>query len=236
MKHHSAFVAILAALALAATGCSSRSTSSNQGKFTSNIDAVVASKAPAGTQKWPAPAPLFAADLANADFKPGSWAWKDGALAGSGIIWTKAVYGDFYMSCEFRCDAGKDGGVLIRGGTEDWVNNSIEVQIAHGDRTERAITGAIFDCLAPTRDVGIEPGKWYQYVIFAKGDRISVFIDGEQVIKNMNLSKWTEAGKNPDGTKNKFKKAYKDLERTGRIGLQSQGGGVQYRNIFIDPI
>jgi hypothetical protein len=52
----------------------------------------------------------------------------------------------------------------------------------------------------------------------------------------MNLDQWTEAGKNPDGTPNKFKIAYKDMPRRGRIGLQDHGKPVWYRNIRIKPL
>jgi hypothetical protein len=47
----------------------------------------------------------------------------------------------------------------------------------------------------------------------------------------MDLNQWTEAGKNPDGTPNKFKYAYKELPRAGHIGLQDHGGKVWFKNI-----
>ena len=49
----------------------------------------------------------------------------------------------------------------------------------------------------------------------------------------MHLDEWTEPNKNPDGTSNKFKTAYKDMPRSGHIGLQDHGDSVWYRNIRI---
>ena len=49
----------------------------------------------------------------------------------------------------------------------------------------------------------------------------------------MDLNRWTEAHKNPDGTPNKFNTAYKDMPRVGNIGLQYHGHPVWYRNVKI---
>ncbi|MDR2676378.1 MAG: DUF1080 domain-containing protein [Opitutaceae bacterium] len=193
----------------------------------------------AAAAKWPAPAPLFAPDLSNADCKPGSWAWENGVLAakGGGDLWTKESYGDFYLSLEFRCAEKTNSGVFLRcSDTAGWLHNAIEVQILQGDApNERELVGAVFDCQAPARQVAIEPGKWYQYVISARGSRLTILLDGEQLV-NMNLAQWKEPGKNPDGTPNKFKKAYKDMAPKGRIGLQYHGAPIEFRNLYIDPI
>ena len=52
----------------------------------------------------------------------------------------------------------------------------------------------------------------------------------------MDLDQWTEANKNPDGSKNKFGTAYKDMPRKGFIGLQDHGNAVWYRNIKIKEL
>jgi hypothetical protein len=76
------------------------------------------------------------------------------------------------------------------------------------------------------------PGEWNRYTITARGNMITVVLNGERIIE-MDLNRWTEAHKNPDGTPNKFNTAYKDMPRAGHIGLQYHGHPVQYRNLRI---
>ena len=52
-------------------------------------------------------------------------------------------------------------------------------------------------------------------------------------IIDINLDNWTEARKNPDGSKNKFKTAYKDMAKVGHLGLQDHGRPVWYRNVKV---
>ena len=97
------------------------------------------------------------------------------------------------------------------------------------------LVGSIFDVAAPARQVSIKPGEWYRYVITTKGNLITVVLNGEGVNK-VNLDLWKDAGRNPDGTANKFTKAYKDMARSGRIGLQDHGTPIEFRNLFVERL
>ncbi|MDR0534248.1 MAG: DUF1080 domain-containing protein [Verrucomicrobiales bacterium] len=190
------------------------------------------------SQKWAQPEELFKPDLSNAEFVPGSWVYENGVISakGGGELWTKESYGDFVLSLEFRCAEKTNSGVFLRcSDTKNWLHNTIEVQILQGDAPPREVCGAIFDCLAPTRQIPIKPGEWNSYVITARGNMIMVRLNGEEITK-MNLDDWTTAHKNPDGTPNKFNKAYKDLARSGRIGFQYHGMPIDFRNIKIEKL
>jgi Domain of Unknown Function (DUF1080) len=212
--------------------------------FSADVHAVYADGRGRDSARWPAPQPLFARDLSNADMAPGAWAFNaDGVLAptrsdgakSNGDLWTKASYGDFVVSLEFRARENSDSGVFIR--TTDIANrlqNSMEIQIRQGDEEKPVLlVGAILDVAAPARQVTITPGEWYRYVITAQGNTITVVLNGEPVNK-VDLNQWKEAGKNPDGSANPFTAAGKDLPRAGRIGLQDQGTAIEFRNLFVE--
>lgn len=59
---------------------------------------------------------------------------------------------------------------------------------------------------------------------------IAVELNGEKIAE-MDVDQWATAGMNPDGTKNKYKYAWKDMPRKGHIGLQDHGGKIWFRNI-----
>lgn len=184
---------------------------------------------------------LFKNDLSNAMFEEGGWVFENGELIskGKGDIWTKERYGNFVLSLEFKCEKNTNSGVFIRcGDTKEWLHSSIEVQILQNNedyKKEKHHCGAIFDCLAPSVQAVKEPGEWNHYVIIGKDNFIYVFLNGTQVI-GMDLNQWTEAHRNPDGTPNKFKNAYKDMPREGHIGLQYHGQPISFRNLYIKTL
>ncbi len=181
---------------------------------------------------------LLTEDLSNCH-NSRSWALADGVLArkGGGDLWTKQRYGDFILDLEFKVNKGGNSGVFIRTGSiENWLHTGIEVQVHDStDGTARGSCGAIYDCLAPSKDVMKDPGRWNQMTITAEANKIYVVMNGEKII-DMDLNLWTEPHKNPDGTPNKFNTAYKDMPRVGHIGFQDHGDLVWYRNIKIKPL
>jgi sugar phosphate isomerase/epimerase len=181
---------------------------------------------------------LFADDLSNAVAKKNSWDYKMGVLTrkGGGDIWTKDKYGDFVLDFEFRLEKGTNSGVFLRAGEREWIPwAEVQVEDSYGKEISKHICGAIFDCLEPTVNAAKKPGQWNRMTIAAIKNKIIVSLNGQRVVR-MDLNNWPTAKKNPDGTKNKFKIAYKDLPREGFIGLQDHGQKVWYRNVKIKEV
>ena len=185
---------------------------------------------------------VFKKDLSNAVMKPNSWAFDaDGVLSPvSGVsghdldIWTKERYGNFTLELDFKVPEGGNSGVFIRTGSiENWINTAIEVQIhATTDGTKHGQCGAIYDCLSPSKTAVKKPGEWNHYVITCLDNKIYVNLNGQDII-DMDLDLWTAPHKNPQGTKNKFPTAYKDMPREGHLGFQYHGNPVWFRNLKI---
>lgn len=184
---------------------------------------------------------LLATDLSNCFYNKGSWQFKYGVLTrkGGGSIWTKKQFGDFVLNLQFKLEKGTNSGIFIRtADIKNPVQTGIEVQLldSYGKTAPgKHDCGAIYDCLAPSKNMTKKPGQWNRMTITAKANQIKVVMNGQQII-NMDLNQWTEPGKNPDGTKNKYKTAYKDMPRIGHIGFQDHGKPVWFRNIKIKPL
>jgi len=176
-----------------------------------------------------------------------AWVVEDGVLAlrnrsdgkehNADYLWTMESYGDFILELEFKIPEQANSGLFFRtSDLKDPVYTGIEMQVANSygrDQLSKTGTaGAIYDCQAPSKNAVRKPGEWNQVRLTCRGSRIEVVLNGEPVI-DLDLGRWTEAQKNPDGSKNKFPRAMKDFARSGHIGLQDHGRPVWYRNLRI---
>lgn len=162
--------------------------------------------------------------------KPQNWEIRDGTLFRAregGDIWTKERYGDFVLELEFKAE-GNSGIFLRTSDPTDNVQTGIEVQVYSPGEPGKHSVGAFYDLQAPTRVTATE--GWNKVVITANGSVLTVEMNGAMINK-IDLDRWTTAGKNPDGSKNKFRTALKDFKRVGFIGLQDHDDPVWYRNI-----
>ena len=187
-------------------------------------------------------------DLSNFTAAPGSrWIVADGLIAlddrsdgqehNYEYLWTKETYGNFVLDLEFKIPERANSGVFLRTpDMKDPVQTGLEIQVCNSfGKTEWSkgnCAGAIYDCLAPSENAVKPPGQWNRCVITCNRNKITVVLNGRQVI-DMDLDLWKQTGKNPDGTENKFSKAVKDFAREGHVGLQDHGLPVWYRNVKI---
>jgi len=164
------------------------------------------------------------------------WRMEDGVLVCSGnplgYLYTRQDYRDFTLKLEWRWPEDKPGkgGVLIRmtGLHKIWPK-SLEAQINAGgagdfwgldgygltgpaERT-RSLESPQFGSLTNVKkikDVEKPAGQWNTYEIIAKGDTVTLIINGERVNKATGC----------------------DLD-AGRICLTSEGSEIHFRNITL---
>jgi hypothetical protein len=196
-------------------------------------------------QGWPA---LFKADLSDAEFPAGIWTVADGVLTASEDqgIWTKRDYRNFILDLEFKTAPGTNSGVIVYcSNISDWIPNSVEIQIADDFAEEWAKApatwhcGAIFGHLAPAKSAVKKPGEWNRFTITCVGKKIYVLLNGVQVTA-MDMSLWTSAKTNPDGSEipSWLSRPFAELATRGRIGFQGKHAGapIWFRNIRIKEL
>jgi len=191
---------------------------------------------------------LFKADLSNATFPKGVWTFTDGVLTASEdqAIWSDKKYNDFKLDLEFKTAEGTNSGVIVYcSNQENWIPNSVEIQIADDYAKQWAESpktwqcAAIFGHLAPTKSLVKKPGEWNRFTITCKGKKIKVALNGE-IVNEMNMDLWTSATKNPDGTEipSWLSTPFNKLPTHGYIGLQGKHAGapIYFRNVKIKEI
>ncbi len=180
-------------------------------------------------------------DLAGWKCSPGSWLVEDGALLrkGGGDIWTEDLYGDFVLELEFKFAPQANSGIFFRtGDLADPVQTGIELQVldSHGKtQPGKHDCGAIYDIMAPRVNAVRKPGEWNHVVLVCHGSFIAAAMNGERII-SLDLNDWTQPRRNPDGSENKFRTAYREMPRIGHVGFQDHGTAVSYRNIRLKPL
>ena len=194
-------------------------------------------------------APLFAEDLGNAIYPKGVWTRDgDGVLTASEdqAIWSEKKYNDFVLDLEFKNAEATNSGVIVHcSDIGDWIPNSVEIQIADDHSKQWAEAdkkwqcAAIFGRLAAKKSVVKKPGEWNRFTITCKGKKISVVLNGE-LVTEMDMSKWTDAKKNPDGSDIPpwLSKPAASLPLEGHIGFQGKHAGapIYFRNIKIKEL
>lgn len=160
-----------------------------------------------------------------------------------GYIWTKEDFGDFELSLSYKISEGANSGVFYRAEKGDPVHRGFEVQLmddegyqkTHGPLDGKKLNGSFYEGKAPEVKAAKAVGEWNTLVLRCEGSRQICHLNGMKVF-DVDVNDWPEAGKNPDGTPNKFKVAIRDKPRQGRIGLQNHGQVVWFRDIRLKPL
>ena len=189
---------------------------------------------------------LFTSNLSNAYFPKGIWSINPkGELTATDdqCIFTQKTYQNFVLDLEFKTADGTNSGVIVHcSDTENWIPNSVEIQIADDYATEWSKAdptwqcGAIFGHLAAEKRMVKKPGEWNHYTITCVDRQIWVVLNGE-LVNHMDMNRWLSGSKNPDGSAIPpwLSKPFATLPLEGHIGLQGKHAGapIWFRNIRI---
>lgn len=190
--------------------------------------------------------------------KPEGWTVEEGVIAcqvkGGGYLYTQEQYENFVLSFDFKVSppvtkvnpkTNKEethqcnSGVFIRwSDLKNPVHTGIEVQVFDSvgvAQPGKHDCGALYDMVAPCKNVEKPVGEWNHLVITCQGPLISVEMNGEKIAE-MNVDQFDKAGVSADGSKNKYKFAWKDLPRKGHIGFQDHGHAVWYKNVNLKSL
>jgi len=191
---------------------------------------------------------LFKPDLSNAINPKNIWTYDNGVLTASEdlTLWSEKEYTDFSMDLEFKTASGTNSGVVVHASnTDNWIPNSVEIQIAddYSEEWSKAPAtwqcGAIFGRKAPVKSNVKRPGEWNRYTVTCKDKLIWVVLNGE-LVNQIDMSLWTDPKKNPDGTEIPawLNKPLATLPLQGHVGLQGKHAGapIYFRNIKIKEI
>jgi hypothetical protein len=150
------------------------------------------------------------------------WLVADGVIRYDGKnrdLWTKESFGDFVLSADWRITKlGDDSGIYLRGAAKSQVNiwsNPLGSGEVWGYRTDNSLPEEIRKACTPKKKADKPIGQWNHFVITMKGDRLSVVLNGEEVISDAQLP---------------------GVGKTGPIALQHHGTRVDYCNIYIKEL
>lgn len=164
----------------------------------------------------------------------GTWIVEDGVLkrlGRGGDLYTAEAFGDFQLEFEFLTK-GNSGLLFRKADPRTSGKDRLEIQILPPSRNpSRHTCGSLYDCVAPSEEA-CKAGEWNHMVLTSTTERVKVVLNGKQVL-DVDLTEFTEKGKNPDGSSNKFTYALSKFPAEGHIGFQDHGNECHYRNIRI---
>jgi len=149
------------------------------------------------------------------------WGVEDGVIKYDGKntdLWTEASFKDFILKVEWRLPKPGDSGIYLRGSSKSQVNiwcNDLGSGEVYGYRTDKNQPEEVRQAVTPKKRADKPVGEWNAFVITMKGDRLTVVLNGEEVISGAQLP-----GVKPDGP----------------IALQHHGGLIEFRNILIKEL
>ena len=167
----------------------------------------------------------FAKKQAEADIKlKNNWSVKNGCITFNGAgdnLCSVKQYGDFEMVVDWRITKKGDSGIYLRGSpqVQIWDTSRVEVgaQVGSGGLYNNKINPA-----KPSKVADNPIGEWNTFRIKMIGDRVTVFLNGELVVDNIQLENYW------DRSIPIFPKE--------AIELQAHGTDLAFRDIYVQEL
>lgn len=158
------------------------------------------------------------------------WRVENGELVNDGkgqYLTTVKDYGDFELRLEYKTVAKADSGIYLRGQPQVQIWDTTK-EGGKWDRNADKGSGGLFNHAKgspgqlPLVHADKPFGEWNSFVITIKGDKVTVVLNAKLVVDQAPLQNYFEKGK--------------PLPATGPIQLQTHGGEIRWRNIFLREI
>jgi len=148
------------------------------------------------------------------------WIVESGILksphSGANLVSDKS-FTDFKLHIEFRYPKGSNSGVYLRGRYE------VQIEDSKGKEPSIDYLGAIYGFITPKEMMAKGAGEWQSYDITLIGRRVTVSVNGKQVICDQEIPGIT--GGAIDSREGE----------PGPLQIQGDHGPIEFRNIIITP-
>ncbi|MBI3464837.1 MAG: DUF1080 domain-containing protein [Planctomycetes bacterium] len=151
------------------------------------------------------------------------WTARNGVLHYDGkanSLQTAKDYGDFELWVDWKIGKAGDSGIYLRG------NPQVQIWDPEAAEGNKVGSGGLFNNQKNPKDplkCADKPvGQWNTFRIIMKGDKVTVWLNGELVVDNVPLENYWERGK--------------PLPAKGPIELQHHGNPLEFKNIYIKDL
>jgi hypothetical protein len=166
---------------------------------------------------------------ANEKYLP-HWTIKDDALEYDGkgqSLQTAKDYGNFELYVDWKIPPKGDSGIYLRGNPQVQIWDSDHLGAGLEEDKGKGSGGLWNNAKGspgkqPLKNADKPIGEWNTFHIVMKGDKVTVFLNGEKVVNDAPLANYWEKGK--------------PLPATGPIELQHHGDKLWFKNIYIKEL
>jgi Domain of Unknown Function (DUF1080) len=149
------------------------------------------------------------------------WTVKDGVTAnvpGAVDLVTEQKFWNFKLHAEYRVGPKSNSGIGLRGRYE------VQILEDYGQPPNSHGNGALYSRILPTQNASKPANEWQTFDITIIENRVTVVLNGVNVIDNKEIDGLTAIGIDPDESK------------PGPIIVQGDHGAVEFRKLTLTPL